>query len=407
MNRDQIITAVRSQDNLNDSGTIWTAANLNNIFDNVLAKVSQRKALQREACLPITGKAIDISSLTRLIKIYRIQTPLDDDPKINNRNYTSYGTSVKLDLRTAPTIVAGTLTGTVTFTKGSQAVTGSGTLFTTELSVGMLIGFSSGSKFYLISSITSVTALTLDLPFEEETGADTVSVTKYRDGNSVARVYYGKEYTVTRGPVAFYGTGLNDLVAGTSFSGAGEIAYKVQIDGTGTPNTFKWSDDGGATWDGTTVNCSTSAIALNNSMSISFGTTTGHTLGDYWTFVARANDLPDDAVQVLIDGVVACAATEWAALLSAAETSLLLPNLASTGDLTTGRTKIDSLNLGGAGVAPTYAQYAQVDVAVAQAQVIKMREYKTWADMRMGMYQRGLAGLIRLSDHVAFSCARD
>lgn len=62
--------------------------------------------------------------------------------------------------------IAGTMTGTVTFTNGSTAVTGSGTMFTTELSVGQLIrphlnagqGWTGWGK---ISSITDNTNLTL------------------------------------------------------------------------------------------------------------------------------------------------------------------------------------------------------------------------------------------------------
>jgi hypothetical protein len=406
MNRGQIITQCRSQSNLNDTGTIWTDANLNKILDDVLGDMTQQRALQREACFAITGKAIDISALSRLVKIYRVQWPVSDKGfKYDNRDYQSYGTSIKLDLSATPTIVSGTLTGTVTFTKGSQAVTGAGTLFTTELQAGYLIGFSSGTKFYVISSIESATALTLDLPFEEETAADTVSVTKYRDANSCARVYYGKEYTVSRSAVASFCSGLDDLTVNVAYSGTGEKIYIVKIDSTGSPDKFKWSGDNGLTFSAAT-NCATTATVLENKVTVTFGAATGHTAADYWTWVARPSDLEGIMEPVLIHGVVAYAATEWASVLSAAETSVLLPNLASTGDLTTGRTLINALNEGG-DVAMKYAQYAQVDIAVAQAQVVKMREYKTWANMRMAMYQKGLNALIRLSDYVKFSCPRN
>lgn len=53
-----------------------------------------------------------------------------------------------------------TLTGAVTATSGSDAVTGVGTLFLTELAVGEFIGASSGGIWYRVTAIASNTALT-------------------------------------------------------------------------------------------------------------------------------------------------------------------------------------------------------------------------------------------------------
>lgn len=55
-------------------------------------------------------------------------------------------------------------TGTVTFTKDSDTVTGSGTLFTTELSAGSVVK-SAGNQFGRVESIESNTSLTLTLPW--------------------------------------------------------------------------------------------------------------------------------------------------------------------------------------------------------------------------------------------------
>lgn len=85
----------------------------------------------------------------------------------------------------------------------------------------------------------------------------------------------------------FTGTGLNDLTLGGTYSGApDEVNYRVQIDGVGTPNTFKWSDNGGATFNATAVAITASAQTLNNGVTITFGATTGHTLNDRWDFKA-------------------------------------------------------------------------------------------------------------------------
>jgi hypothetical protein len=84
------------------------------------------------------------------------------------------------------------------------------------------------------------------------------------------------------GPVTFTGVS-DDMTIETTYTGwEKKISYEVEIDGTGTPNTFKWSDDGGLTYKAQGVNCSTSNITLNRGVEIKFGSATGHTLGDKW-----------------------------------------------------------------------------------------------------------------------------
>lgn len=46
----------------------------------------------------------------------------------------------------------------------------------------------------------------------------------------------------------FSGIGLNDCISSGTYSGATFNKFKVQIDGNGTPDTIKISDDGGSTW---------------------------------------------------------------------------------------------------------------------------------------------------------------
>lgn len=83
----------------------------------------------------------------------------------------------------------------------------------------------------------------------------------------------------------FSGAGLNDLTVGTGFSFGSSVKFIVKIDGTGTPDTFKWSNDGGSTWAVTGVNITGSAQTLGAyGITITFAATTGHTLNDQWTF---------------------------------------------------------------------------------------------------------------------------
>ena len=83
----------------------------------------------------------------------------------------------------------------------------------------------------------------------------------------------------------FDGSGLDDMTTGGTFIGSGEMEYIVEIDATGTPDTFKWSDDGGATWT-TGVAITGSAQTLSNGVEVTFGATTGHTIGDRWYFIS-------------------------------------------------------------------------------------------------------------------------
>ena len=96
--------------------------------------------------------------------------------------------------------------------------------------------------------------------------------------------YLGWFSTAVVGGVTFTGSGLDDATSGGTSTSKQIINYKVEIDGTGTPDTFKWSDDGGATWDAETVEITGSAQTLNNGVTITFNATTGHTSGDYWEF---------------------------------------------------------------------------------------------------------------------------
>lgn len=91
------------------------------------------------------------------------------------------------------------------------------------------------------------------------------------------------------GTITFTGSGLNDMVHGARarFTLSADITYRVKIDGTGSPNTFTWSDDGGSTWDATAVSITGADQLLNNGVYVRFGAVTGHTLNDYWQWTCK------------------------------------------------------------------------------------------------------------------------
>ncbi|GAF72024.1 unnamed protein product, partial [marine sediment metagenome] len=64
----------------------------------------------------------------------------------------------------------------------------------------------------------------------------------------------------------------------------------VEIDATSTTDTFQWSDDGGGSWNATGIEASTSATTLNNGVTVTFASTTGHDLADYWDFTVTVTN---------------------------------------------------------------------------------------------------------------------
>ena len=105
------------------------------------------------------------------------------------------------------------------------------------------------------------------------------AITYARSGN------YGNESNPIKsivGDETQYGSGLNDLTPGGTYTGALGKTIQVQIDGT-TPDTIKYSYDGGSTWNATTVPITTT-MYLNYGVTLTWGAITGHTLNDYWIF---------------------------------------------------------------------------------------------------------------------------
>lgn len=82
----------------------------------------------------------------------------------------------------------------------------------------------------------------------------------------------------------FTGSGLDDGTAGGTYTGTVVATYTVIIDGTGTPDTFKWQKDSGSFTE--TVAITGAAQTLSDGVTITFGATTGHTLTDQWVITA-------------------------------------------------------------------------------------------------------------------------
>lgn len=99
------------------------------------------------------------------------------------------------------------------------------------------------------------------------------------------------------------GAGLDDATSGGTYTGTGGTnTYDVEIDATGTPDTFKWRKNSGSYTTGVSV--TGSAQTLTDGVQITFAATTGHTLGDSWriTVTADAWSLSNDAWSIDVPG---------------------------------------------------------------------------------------------------------
>jgi prepilin-type N-terminal cleavage/methylation domain-containing protein len=93
------------------------------------------------------------------------------------------------------------------------------------------------------------------------------------------------------GSITFDGQGLNDLTVSGTFTGSEATTYRVEIDGAGAPDTFRWSDGVGAGWDEELVPIPApgTGYALNNGVVVSFEHDAGHTLlaNTGWSFTVE------------------------------------------------------------------------------------------------------------------------
>lgn len=76
---------------------------------------------------------------------------------------------------------------------------------------------------------------------------------------------------------------LDDLITSGNFTGDGRYSFEVEIDSAGSPDTFKWrlGSEGIYT---TSVAVSTVETELTEGVSVRFGSTAGHAVGDAWSF---------------------------------------------------------------------------------------------------------------------------
>jgi hypothetical protein len=111
------------------------------------------------------------------------------------------------------------------------------------------------------------------------------------------------------GTDVFTGSGLDDLTLSGNYNHTADIDLRIEIDGTGTPDSFKYSYDDGSTWEATTVAITGAAQDLGHGILATFGATTGHTSADRWdaeclTCAIQLSDLTADSTSYAADSLL-------------------------------------------------------------------------------------------------------
>jgi len=176
----------------------WTDGQLGAFCDDVVRDLSMRVPLGQKTPLPIisTTRTVDISVLSSLVRVLRVETPADTVPP-DWRNWDIVGDILRIALDSAPSVTETLLTGTVTFTADDATLSGVGTAFETEVEAGNFIKRSTETTWYKVLSITSDTELEFTEDYASgDTGDDTINVTPCRTKASMAYIYWGKLHTV-------------------------------------------------------------------------------------------------------------------------------------------------------------------------------------------------------------------
>jgi hypothetical protein len=103
--------------------------------------------------------------------------------------------------------------------------------------------------------------------------------------------------------------GLDDMAPSGVCSQVGGAFFEVVIDTVGAPDKFKWRKDGGAWTAG--VSITGAAQLLSDSVSITFGATTGHSYGSTWEITAGTTG---GCVYRLDNGVLSVVKSDFASL---------------------------------------------------------------------------------------------
>jgi len=221
----------------------WEDDELDIYIDDCLQEISERspyKAVEVKTTIA-NSRILDLSDIENLLWIEKLEYPTGNDPG-DFRNFIEIDAeTIEIDTTLDPSAGgSGTLTGTVTFTKGSATVTGSGTDFDGELEAGYHIKKSTSSRWYRIYSVDSDTQVTLAEP-SRDTGADTEDATQYC--YETVYVYCAKLHELTEDSSTLKPQHERLLIQGVSgraaISKSRELINAINVGGAGTPSNMQ------------------------------------------------------------------------------------------------------------------------------------------------------------------------
>lgn len=260
-----------------------------------MGKPRPKKALQT---VPLGGAVRGMSNL--------VPHMMNPGEVVNLENFMFHKEGVETRLGWK-TIVVSNVGGFSTFASYTGSA-GGGQLFA---DMGSYVG-------YALSDDTKIAVFTELARLQDETdidfiGANTKTFTKPGSLPWLGVVFFANTfllyteddfYSIRSGidTTAFTGSGLDDCTSNSSgyLDNSKSMDFRVEIDSTGIPDTFRWSNDGGTIWNESGVEIDGSAQELSDGVEITFAATTGHTLNDYWDISTG----PSHSVGALIEEVI-------------------------------------------------------------------------------------------------------
>lgn len=185
----------------------------------------------------------------------------------------------------------------------SNWVIGTGSSFTTQISVGDFVNIAGGggTEYRRITRVVDDEHLVVDADWHYGASGQSLYVDRAytRATPSILSTeflvgYQGKIFCGATSLEETSGTGtnflpvgggaLNDMLySGTYVGPPASSEFIVKIDGEGSPDTFTWSNDGGGSWN-PGVSITGAAQLLSNGISVQFVNLTGHRIDDQWSF---------------------------------------------------------------------------------------------------------------------------
>jgi hypothetical protein len=217
---------------LEDSGNaLWSETILDGMIRDCLREMSSLVPLKETETVHARDDSyeLDISGLTDVLWIDYAEWEIDQDPlEFHNVRQITNNRAI-MEVEATPSAHAdGQLTGTITFSDSSKAISGSGTAFTTELEVGDWIKKSSSATWHRVAFIADTTNLTLATEVATaDDGADTADKTDY--WHSPVRLHCAKVHRLNEMTTL---TGVVNLTAGYANDIKSMVLDTLQSSGT-------------------------------------------------------------------------------------------------------------------------------------------------------------------------------